>query len=171
MWPRWWTPRSLENHQGGSVCMETSFNERHEMNVDDALTFARTQRRAVLATIRRDGRPQMSNVGFAVLPDSRVRVSVTDSRAKTRNMRRDPRVALHVNAPDFGRYVVLDGTVELSAVAEVPNDAAVDALVEYYRIVSGGEHPDWDEFRSAMVAEGRIAATITVTTAYGMLPG
>jgi PPOX class probable F420-dependent enzyme len=140
------------------------------MDVEEALAFARTQQRGVLATIRRDGRPQMSNVSFAVLDRHRVRVSVTDSRAKTQNMRRDPRAALHVNAPDYRQYVVLDGTVELSAVAHSPNDDAVDALVEYYR-VAAGEHEDWDDFRRVMVEEGRIAATITVTSAYGMLLG
>ncbi len=140
------------------------------MDVEEALTFARTQQRGVLATIRRDGRPQMSNVSFAVLDRHRVRLSVTDSRAKTHNLRRDPRAALHVNASNFSQYVVLDGAVELSAPAQSPNDDAVDALIEYYR-VAAGEHENWDEYRAAMVEEGRIAATITVTSAYGMLLG
>jgi PPOX class probable F420-dependent enzyme len=138
------------------------------MDVEAALAFASAQQRGVLATIRRDGRPQMSNVSFAVLPGNRFRVSVTDTRAKTQNMRRDPRAALHVNDPTWGQYVVLDGAVELSEVAKAPDDGTVEQLVDYYRIARG-EHPDWDEYRAVMVDEGRIAATITVTSAYGML--
>ncbi len=121
--------------------------------------------RAVLATIRRDGRPQLSNVGYA-WDGTQVRVSVTDGRAKTHNLRRDPRAALHVSTPDLGAYVVLDAGAVLSPVAADPHDATVDALVDLYRAIAG-EHEDWDGYRRAMVEEGRLVLTLVPTHSYG----
>ena len=95
---------------------------------------------------------------------------MTDSRAKTANLRRDPRASLHVTSDDFWSYVVLDGTVALSPVAASADDPVVEELIEMYRLAQG-EHPDWDEFRQAMVAQGRIVATLTATHAYGQVQG
>lgn len=133
-----------------------------------ALDFAHTRRRGVLTTIRRDGRPQLSNILFARAADGSPLISVTDDRAKTRNLRRDHRCALHVTDDSFWRYVVLDGTAAVSAVTETPGDATADRLVDIYRQLSG-EHPDWDEFRAAMVAARRCVVTLSVTTAYGQI--
>jgi PPOX class probable F420-dependent enzyme len=94
--------------------------------------------------------------------------SPTDDRAKTVNLRRDPRAQLYVTREDFFAYVVLDGTASLSPVAEEVDDPVVDELVEMYRLASG-EHPDWDEFRRAMVDQRRVVATLTATHAYGQL--
>jgi PPOX class probable F420-dependent enzyme len=122
----------------------------------------------VLTTLKRDGRPQLSNVSHAYDPDERViRISVTDDRAKTRNIRRDPRVSYHVTSPDRWNYTVVEGIAELSAVAAEPHDAAVEELVELYRTVRG-EHPDWDEFRAAMVADRRVMLRIPVERVYGL---
>ena len=95
---------------------------------------------------------------------------MTDGRAKTSNLRRDPRASLHVTSPDFWSYVVLDGTVALSPVAERTDDTVVGELVDMYRQASG-EHPDWDEFRQVMVTQGRLVATLTPTYAYGQVAG
>lgn len=122
---------------------------------------------AALVTLKRDGRPQLSNVGYAHDPETdRIRMSITDTRAKTRNLRRDPRASLYLTSPDFRRYLVLDGTVELSPVTTAPDDATADALVDLYRTIAG-EHPDWAEFRAAMVAEQRLVATFTTQHSYG----
>jgi PPOX class probable F420-dependent enzyme len=122
---------------------------------------------AVLATIRKDGRPQLSNIRYAW--DGVVfRVSLTDGRAKTANLRRDPRAALEVTSPDLWQYVVLDCDAALSPVAAAPDDATVEALVALYRAVNG-EHEDWDEFRRAMVADRRLVLTLTPTHDYGMV--
>ena len=110
----------------------------------------------------------MSNIMF-VEADGAFLISVTDSRAKTKNLRRDPRAVLYVSGDDPWSFVVLDGTVELSDVARAPGDATVESLVDYYRR-GAGEHPDWDEFRSTMVQEGRILARFTPSSAYGMAP-
>lgn len=121
----------------------------------------------VLVTLKRDGRPQLSNVNHAYDPEARViRVSVTDGRAKTRNVRRDPRVSYHVTSADRWNYAVVEGNAQLSRVAEDPHDAAVDELVELYRSVQG-EHPDWDDYRAAMVADRRLVLRLPVERVYG----
>ncbi len=139
------------------------------MEIDAGLGYVKDRTRGVLVTMRRDGRPQLSNIAYHVEPDAMIVISVTDGRAKTANARRDNRVSLHVTSSDFWSYVVVDGTAELMPVAADPADATVDALVAYYRAVSG-EHPDWDDYRRAMVADGRLLMRIRPERAYGMLP-
>ena len=142
--------------------------EEAAMELDAALDYTRAQRRCVLVTIKADGRPQTSNVFQWTDADGVVRVSLTDDRAKTRNLRRDPRVSLHVTAEDFWSYVVLEGEADLSPVAADPGDATCDELVAYYRALQG-EHPDWDEYRAAMVADRRLVLRLRPTYAYGMV--
>ncbi len=133
----------------------------------DMLALVQDHGLGVLVTIKRDGRPQLSNVGYAYDAEARrVRVSTTDGRAKTANLRRDPRVSFYVNGPRGRSYVVLEGTASLSPVAAAPDDAVVDELVDVYRAI-GGEHPDWDEFRAAMVTDRRLVFTLDVDHVYG----
>lgn len=139
------------------------------MELEQALTYARTQTRAVLITLKSDGRPQSSNVIQWTDDTGVVRVSVTDTRAKVRNLRRDPRVSIHVTAENFWSYVVLEGDAELSPVATRPDDATVDELVDYYRSLNG-EHPDWDDYRAGMVADQRLVLRLRPKRAYGMTP-
>ncbi len=139
------------------------------MDIQKALEYAAPIGKGVLATIKSDGRPQLSNIMFAVGADGVIRISVTDSRAKTANMRRDPRVSLHVTAPDFWSYAVIEGDVELTPVATSTDDATVTELVDTYREMVG-EHKDWDEYRRSMVADGRLVARVRPTRAYGMIP-
>jgi PPOX class probable F420-dependent enzyme len=120
-----------------------------------------------MVTIKADGRPQLSNIAYALV-DGVFLVSVTDDRAKTKNLRRDPRTSLHVTRDDFYAYVVLEGDTQLSPVAAAPDDDTVDQLVQYYRAVAG-EHPDWDEYRRAMVTDRRLVARFSPERAYGML--
>ena len=129
------------------------------------LAFVAENRWGVLATIKSDGRPQVSNVGYSYDPDAElIRISVTADRAKTRNLERDPRVTLHVASRDFWTWVAVEGTAELTPVAADPNDAAVEELVTYYRGISG-EHPDWDEYRAAMERDQRCLLRINVERA------
>jgi PPOX class probable F420-dependent enzyme len=120
----------------------------------------------VQVTIKRDGRPQLSNVTY-VFDGTRIRVSLTDDRAKTKNLRRDPRASLYVDGPRGRSYVVLEGKADLSPVAADPQDEVVEDLVDYYRIATG-EHPDWDEYRAVMVQDKRLMFSMTVDHAYGM---
>ncbi|BBZ68379.1 PPOX class F420-dependent enzyme [Mycolicibacterium insubricum] len=125
----------------------------------------------VLATIKRDGRPQLSNVSYYFDPrETTIAVSITEPRAKTRNLRRDPRASILVSADDGWAYAVAEGDAVLSAPAADPNDATVEALVELYRNISG-EHPDWDEYRQAMVTDRRVLLRLPITHLYGMPPG
>ncbi|MET9848075.1 PPOX class F420-dependent oxidoreductase [Streptomyces ossamyceticus] len=122
----------------------------------------------VLVTLKADGRPQLSNVNHAYDPDERtIRVSVTEGRAKTRNMRRDPRVSYHVTSADRWAYTVVEGTADLTPVAEDPYDETVEELVRLYRDVRG-EHPDWDDYRAAMVRDRRLVLRLRVERAYGV---
>jgi PPOX class probable F420-dependent enzyme len=136
------------------------------MDLTEAVEFAGARRQGVLCTLRRDGRPQLSNIVY-VLDGGVVRISVTDDRAKTRNLRRDPRASLYVPGDNFGTYVVLDGEVELSPVAADPADAVNEELMAMYRQVAG-EHPDWDDFRRAMVRERRLVLRFRPARAYGV---
>ncbi|RKS69110.1 PPOX class probable F420-dependent enzyme [Actinomadura pelletieri DSM 43383] len=121
----------------------------------------------VLITLKRDGRPQSSNINYHFDEDRRlVRISITADRAKARNLARDPRASLHVSTPDGWSYAVAEGTVDLSAVAADPGDAAVDELVELYRDIRG-DHPDWDEYRRVMVEDGRLVVRLHVERLYG----
>ncbi len=123
-------------------------------------------KRGVLVTIKSDGRPQLSNIMYG-FDGEVVRISVTDSRAKTRNLRRDPRASLHVTSDDFWSYAVIEGTADLSPVTTEPEDATSEELVDLYQSL-GGEHPDWDDYRRAMVDEGRLVVRIPIGHLYGM---
>jgi len=139
------------------------------MDLTDAIAFARTRQQGVLVTIKRDGRPQLSNITYSVGDDGVIRISVTASRAKTANARRDERVSLHVTRDDFYAYAVIEGRAEVTPVASDPHDATVEELIEYYR-AAAGEHPDWDDYRRVMIADGRLVLRIHPERAYGMLP-
>ena len=138
------------------------------MDLVTALEFVATRHQGVLTSQKRDGRPQLSNVAYHVGADGIIRISVTDGRAKTANLRRDPRASLHVTSDDFYAYAVIEATVEVAPVAAEPDDATVDELVDYYRAVAG-EHPDWDDYRRTMVADGRLVLRLHPDHAYGML--
>jgi PPOX class probable F420-dependent enzyme len=138
------------------------------MDLDRALAFAEGRRNGVLTTLRADGRPQQSVIFFDSVGD-RFTISVTDDRAKTRNLRHDPRAALFVPGDDVYTWVALDGHVELSPVARQTDDETVEQLVDYYRR-GIGEHENWDEFRQSMVDNGRLVATFIATSATGILP-
>ena len=135
---------------------------------DDPLDLLRTTRFGALVTLKRDGRPQLSTVLHHYAPDTRtLRISVTDGRAKTANLRRDPRVSYYVTSADGWRYLVAEGDADFSEVATSPDDAAADELVALYRDLRG-EHPDWDDYRAAMVAEKRLVLRIRVDHHYGV---
>ena len=137
------------------------------MDTDALRHLLHDKHQGVLVTLKGDGRPQTSNIAYVIGDDDVVRISVTDARAKTANLRRDPRASLHVSRDDFYAYVVVEGTATLLPVAESPDDATADALVEYYRAVAG-EHDDWDEYRAAMVADRRLIIELPIERVYGM---
>jgi PPOX class probable F420-dependent enzyme len=137
------------------------------MDIPEALNFAAARRNGVLVTQRRDGRPQLSNISYAVV-EGVIKISITATRAKYANLMRNPHASLYVSREDFWGYVVIDGDAQLSSVATKPDDAGVVELVELYRAILG-EHPDWDDYRRAMVADKRVVVRLTPTHSYGML--
>src|SRR5690606_7109156 len=125
----------------------------------------------VLATIKRDGRPQLSNVTYYFDPRRlTIQVSVTEPRAKTRNLRRDPRASIHVSSDEGGTSAVAVATVTLSREAVDPYDATVEGLIGLYRNTAG-EHPDWDDCLCAMVEVRRVLLTMPISHVYGVPPG
>ncbi|WP_328293876.1 PPOX class F420-dependent oxidoreductase [Kineococcus sp. NBC_00420] len=137
---------------------------------NDLLDLLASTRNSVLVTLKRDGRPQLSNVSHHVdRATGLIRISVTAGRAKSKNLERDPRASLHVTSPDFWSWVVVEGDVTLSAVAEREDDEAVEELVDLYRALAG-EHPDWDDYRRAMVADRRRVVRLPVGHVYGQPP-
>ena len=122
-----------------------------------------------LATIRRNGRPHLSDVNYTAQPGL-IRISTVAHRVKTHNLRRDPRASLKVTAAGGG-FAVVEATAELSSVAGDAHDATVEELIEVYRLVQGKEHPDWDDYRRAMVADERLIIRLHVERLYGWLMG
>ena len=130
------------------------------MQLERAREFIRVNHRAVLATNRADGRPQLSPVTVGVGADGRVLISTRETAMKTKNLARDPRATLCVmNDGFFGDWIQAEGTAEIIRLPE-----AMDLLVDYYRRISG-EHPDWDDYRNAMRRDRRVIAAITLTRA------
>ena len=124
-------------------------------------------RLGVLATLRSDGRPQLSPVTPYYDRDAGIiYVSMTEGRAKTVNLRRDPRAAIEVTSAEGWAWATADGTAELTGPGTDPHGPEVEALVGYYRAASG-EHPNWDEYRNVMVADRRVLMALRVERVYG----
>ena len=138
------------------------------MDIDTALRWASQRTVGTLVTIRSDGRPQSSDVAYRI-HDAKIIVSLTETRAKTRNIAADPRVVFHVSDPATMSYVSFDGIAELSPTTRQVDDATGDALIEYYEAVAGKPHPDWNEYRQAMIDEQRLIASIGAITAVGQI--
>ena len=133
------------------------------IDLDRARQFLKVRHDGILATIRRDGRPQLSNILYFLDEDGRIKISVTQTRAKTFNLRRDPRASLHVQGRDRYEYLVAEGAAQF-----IEGDGLAEALRHYYRKVRG-DHPDWADYDAAMVSEQRLLLSISVERAYGQL--
>ena len=131
------------------------------MDLDEAREYIRANHHAILATMRRDGTPQMSPVGAAVDDDGRVIVSSRETAIKTKNVRRDPRAWVCVFPDSFwgGRFIQVEGRVTVVSLPE-----AMEPLVDYYRKISG-EHPDWNDYRAAMERDKRVLIRLDLTRA------
>jgi PPOX class probable F420-dependent enzyme len=130
------------------------------MDLDEARAFVRDNDRAVLATLRKDGTPQMSPINVAVDDDGAFVISSRETAFKVKNLRREPRAWLCV-LPDgfYGPWVFVEGRVDIVSLPD-----AMEPLVDYYRRLSG-EHPDWDDYRAAMVRDQRCVIRISATRA------
>lgn len=131
------------------------------------LSFVASHQTGVLATLKRNGRPHLSNLFYVYDGGQQlIRMQVKAAHAKTRNLRADPRATLHVTSPDFQIWVAVEGVAELSPVAADPHDATVEELVAYYRDLRG-EHDDWDAYRALMVAHRRLVIRLRPDDVYG----
>lgn len=138
--------------------------QRFDSRLADVLA---RQHLGVLATIKQDGRPQLSVLSYTFDPDTALlRASTVEGLAKVANLRRDPRASFQVTNEKAWGYVVAEGAAELSKVSERPDDATVEELVEVYRAIQG-EHPDWDEYRAVMVKDRRLVLRVHVDRLYG----
>ncbi len=136
--------------------MSPSIATNTEVDREGLVEFVRPRHRMVLSTRRRDGSPQISPVTGGVDAEGRIVIATYPERAKTANVRRDPAVSVMVQSDEWnGPWVQVDGTAE---VLDVPD--AVEPLVEYFRSIAG-EHSDWDEYRAAMVKQGKSLLRIT----------
>ena len=137
------------------------------------LALAASRNLGTLAALKRNGRPQLSMVNFALDRSGpaapSVRVSVVDGRAKVANLLRDPRGSLMVTSANGWSYAVLEGDVEFSPVAAARDDETVNELVELFTTIRGEEHSDWDDYRRAMVEDGRRILRLRVTRVYGLI--
>jgi PPOX class probable F420-dependent enzyme len=130
------------------------------MDLDEARRFVADNPHTVLTTLRKNGAPQSSPVDVALDDEGRVVISSRETAFKTRNLRRDPRVWLTVLPGTFyGNWISLEGTADVLSLPD-----AMEPLVDYYRRLSG-EHPDWEDYRAAMVREQRCLLRVTVTRA------
>jgi PPOX class probable F420-dependent enzyme len=130
------------------------------VDIGKAVGFVKNNPRAILATRRKDGSPQMSPIVVAVDDDGRLLISSRETAYKSKNVRRDRRVSLcHINEGFFGEWVQTDGTAEMISLPD-----AMDLLVDYYRRLSG-EHPDWDDYRAAMERDKRLIIRVTIERA------
>ena len=135
---------------------------------DDLWNVVAASNLGTLATIKRDGRPQLSDVTYAATPGL-IRVSTRSELAKTHNLRRDPRASMRVAVPNGAGYAVVEARAEVTPTAATPDDAVVEELIEVYRLAAGKEHPDWDEYRQAMVNDHRLVLRLHVERTYGWL--
>ncbi len=137
--------------------MAPSVATTHRPDRDELIAFLRERSKAVIMTMRHDGRLQSSPVSCGVDSEGRLVIATYPERAKAHNVRRDPRVSACMVSDDWnGPYVHLDGTGE---VLDLPD--ALEPLVEYFRALSG-EHPDWDEYRAAMRRQGKSLIRVTI---------
>jgi PPOX class probable F420-dependent enzyme len=121
----------------------------------------------VLATLKADGRPQLSPVTpYYDREAGIIYVSMTADRAKTINLRRDPRATFEVTSADGWAWATAEGTATLTGPGTDPHGPEVEALVGYYR-AAAGEHPDWDEYRSVMISDRRVLMAMKVEKVYG----
>ena len=131
------------------------------MNRTEAEAFVARNTRAVLATIKRDGRPQLSNISYTLDDDGLIKISVTRDRAKTRNLLRDPRASLAIQGDNWGEYLVVEGTCVVR-----DGEGVLAELRHVYERIAGRPHPNWAEFDQAMIDEQRVVLEITIERFY-----
>lgn len=137
------------------------------MQLQTALDFVADRHLGVLLTLKSDGRPHATNIGFATW-DGAAHISTRAHQVKIANLRRDDRAGLHVTSDDFGSWAVVEGRATLSSITTRPDDETAALLRRIYEAIKG-PHPDWDEFNQAMIDQRRLVVSLAAQSAYGRI--
>ncbi|MBC95346.1 PPOX class F420-dependent enzyme [bacterium] len=138
------------------------------MDIEKAITWARDTHHGVLITLRKDGRPQSSDIAYAFI-DGKFCISATATRAKTKNLLKDNRAVLHITSPKTWSYVSFDGSVEITETAKVSDDNVCQELANVFTAIQKKDHPNWDEFNQAMIEDERLVIRFVPVTAVGQI--
>ena len=130
------------------------------MNKTEAVTYLKENHRGVLATAKKDGRPQLSNIGYLYDTDGLVKISTTSDRIKVHNIKRNPQVSMVAQGDNWYEYLVIEGT------ATVSPEGQLEELRHLYEGIAGKPHPNWPEYDEAMVRDHRVIISITIEKMY-----
>ena len=138
------------------------------MDLDKAITWASTTHHGVLITLRKDGRPQSSDIAYTVI-EGKFCISATATRAKTINLLRDNRAVLHITSPETWSYISFDGIAEITQIAQQPEDSVCKELAKVFTAIQKKQHPNWDEFNQAMINDKRLVIRFVPDSAVGQI--
>ena len=138
------------------------------MDLNDAVNWAKDTHHGILITLRKDGRPQSSDIAYAII-DGKFCISATRSRAKTINLLKDNRAVLHITSPETWSYISFDGSAEITETAKAATDNVCQELANVFSAIQKKDHPNWDEFNQAMVEDERLVIRFVPATAVGQI--
>ena len=138
------------------------------MDLNKAISWASTTHHGVLITLRKDGRPQSSDIAYAVI-GGKFCISATATRAKTINLLRDNRAVLHITSQETWSYISFDGVAEITQTAQLPEDPVCKELATVFTAIQKKQHPDWDEFNQAMINDKRLVIRFVPESAVGQI--
>ena len=138
------------------------------MDLNEAIAWASTTHHGVLITLRKDGRPQSSDIAYAVI-NGKFCISATATRAKTINLLRDNRAGLHITSPEIWSYISFDGIAEITQIAQQPEDSVCKELAKVFTAIQKKQHPNWDEFNQAMINDKRLVIRFVPDSAVGQI--
>ena len=138
------------------------------MDLDKAITWASTTHHGVLITLRKDGRPQSSDIAYTVI-EGKFCISATATRAKTINLLRDNRAVLHITSPETWSYISFDGIAEITQTAQQSEDSVCKELAKVFTAIQKKQHPNWDEFNQTMINDKRLVIRFVPDSAVGQI--
>ena len=138
------------------------------MELENAISWASTIHHGVLITLRKDGRPQSSDIAYAVI-GGKFCISATSTRAKTKNLLRDNRAVLHITSLETWSYISFDGVAEITQTAQQPEDPVCEELATVFTAIQKKQHPDWEEFNQAMIKDKRLVIRFVPDSAVGQI--
>ena len=138
------------------------------MDLNKAVSWASNTHHGVLITLRKDGRPQSSDIAYTVI-EGKFCISATATRAKTINLLRDNRAVLHITSSETWSYISFDGIAEITQTAQQPEDSVCKELAKVFTAIQKKQHPNWDEFNQAMINDKRLVIRFVPESAVGQI--